>query len=134
MVRIGLCGWVEVYGVYMHVFYSTSTKINIRMSKPYQRMYYIPPLTDMCVTVYFNSIGEWVLDLPIEMETTTLNSELKLGTWWRVCYVHVIATQYTTYSPVCYITPSRVLRLLTTRYYNTVYNLYICVIHKHYHV
>ena len=83
MVRIGLCGWVEVYGVYMHVFYSTSTKINIRMSKPYQRMYYIPPLTDMCVTVYFNSIGEWVLDLPIEMETTTLNSGLKLGTWRR---------------------------------------------------
>ena len=82
MVRIGLCGWVEVYGVYMHVFYSTSTKINIRMSKPYQRMYYIPLLTDMCVTVYFNSIGEWVLDLPIEMETTTLNSEIQLGTWW----------------------------------------------------
>ena len=42
------------------------------------------PLTDMCVTVYFNSIGEWVLDLPIEIETTTLNSELKLGAWWHV--------------------------------------------------
>ena len=81
MVRIGLCGWVEVYGVYMHVFYSTSTKINIRMSKPYQRMYYIAPRTDMCVTVYFNSIGERVVDLPIEIETTTRNSELKLGTW-----------------------------------------------------
>ena len=55
------------------------------MSKPYHRMYYIPLLTDMCVTVYFNSIGEWVLDLPIEIETTTLNSELKLGTWWHAC-------------------------------------------------
>ena len=78
--------WVGggVWGLYA-CFYSTSTKINIRMSKPYQRMYYIPLLTDMCVTVYFNSIGEWVLDLPIEMETTTLNSELKLGTWWRAC-------------------------------------------------
>ena len=58
MVRIGVSGWVEVYGAYKYVFYSTSTKINIRMSKPYQRMYYIPLLTDMCVTVYFNSIGE----------------------------------------------------------------------------
>ena len=53
------------------------------MSKPYQRMYYIPLLTDMYVTVYFISTGERVLDLPIEMETTTLNSELKLGTWRR---------------------------------------------------
>ena len=74
--------WVVVYGVYTYAFYLTSRK-NIRMPKLYRRMYNIALLTDTYLTVYFNSIGEWVLDFPIEIETATLNSGLTLGTWRR---------------------------------------------------
>lgn len=61
----------------------TSMKISIKMPKPYQRKYDIFVLSDICLTVYFNAIGEWVLDFPLEVETTTLNSGLKLNTWRR---------------------------------------------------
>ena len=70
-------------GVKRYGFYLTSTKANIRIPKHYKNMYNIFLLTNMYFTVYINSIGEWVFDFPLEIDTTTLNSGLKLDTLRR---------------------------------------------------